>query len=305
MRRGSLLLCAILAPFLMGASPPVRLQPSSPWVVDYAKDSCRLARKFGVGKAETKLAFESEAPGEIEMMVIGRPFETNQDQITAQFLPVRGKSFDGRVNRTVDTHQPAILWLNPPLLPEALLEKQKEEAKQRERYGQTRPPARDLMEIANEKNARSKFAEATTEVSISPAPGRQVILETGSLGAPVAKFDECDQDSLRDWGVDPAIEARIVRPVWATNPSEWLFASDYPRDLIARGAESVVAVRLLVDASGKITNCTPLSHFNEPEFNRISCVKITERARFEPAELADGTKVPSYYTRRVVFRIGR
>jgi hypothetical protein len=29
-----------------------------------------------------------------------------------------------------------------------------------------------------------------------------------------------------------------------------------------------------------------------------------KRARFEPAELADGTKVPSYYIRRVIFRMG-
>jgi hypothetical protein len=28
-----------------------------------------------------------------------------------------------------------------------------------------------------------------------------------------------------------------------------------------------------------------------------------KRARFEPAELADGTKVPSYYVNRVKFRM--
>ena len=69
--------------------------------------------------------------------------------------------------------------------------------------------------------------------------------------------------------------------------------------------ESDVSIRLLVDATGKVTKCTSLSHFNEIEFNRITCDLVTKRARFAPAELADGTKVASYFTRRIVFRIAR
>jgi protein TonB len=73
--------------------------------------------------------------------------------------------------------------------------------------------------------------------------------------------------------------------------------------MLRRRKESEVTVRLLIDASGKITKCTSLSHFDEKDFNRITCARITERGRFEPAELADGTKVPSYYVTRVQFRI--
>ena len=79
----------------------------------------------------------------------------------------------------------------------------------------------------------------------------------------MAAFDQCGRDSLKDWGVDPAVEAKIVRPVWAINPTQWLFESDYPRDMLMRGKESEVAVRLLVDASGKVSRCTSLSHFTE------------------------------------------
>ena len=74
--------------------------------------------------------------------------------------------------------------------------------------------------------------------------------------------------------------------------------------MLMSGQESEVRVRVLVDASGKVTKCTSLSHYDAPEFNRIVCDKLTKRARFEPAELADGTKVPSYDTTRIVFRIG-
>jgi outer membrane biosynthesis protein TonB len=305
MRLGSFLACAAVAPLLMAASQPVRLQPSSPWVVDYDANSCRLVRKFGQGKDETKLAFESEAPGEMDMVVIGRPLETYQEEIAARFLPVSAKPLSGRVNRTADTHQPAVLWLNPPMVSDEVVNQHEVERQRRPRDPRVRPPARDLAQLAAEKAERVRFTAAATELALQPLRGHEVILETGSLGAAFAKFDECNEDSLRDWGVDPAVEAKIVRPLWATNPSGWLFASDYPSGLAARGAESVVEVRLLVDAAGRVTKCTPLSHFDEPEFNRVSCARITERARFEPAELADGTKVPSYFTRRIVFRMGR
>jgi hypothetical protein len=67
----------------------------------------------------------------------------------------------------------------------------------------------------------------------------------------------------------------------------------------------VVKIRVLVDATGRVTKCTSISHFKEPEFNKITCDRFTARARFQPAELADGTKVPSYYVNKVVFRIAR
>jgi hypothetical protein len=290
----------------MGAKqPPLRLQPSSPWVVDYAENSCRLVRRFGEGKDETKLGFESEAPGEMDMVVTGRPLETYETDINAQFLPVGAKPFLGHVGRTSDTNVPAILWSQPHFLPDALADKLKEEAKDRAKGPRVRPPAVDLTKEERIKSERKKFVAAITEVALQPSRKRDVILETGSLGPAMAEMDKCSEDSLKDWGVDPAVEKKIVRPVWSINPSGWLYESDYPPELIKQGAESVIEVRLLIDAAGRVTKCTPLSHYEQTEFNKITCARIAERARFEPAELADGTKVPSYVTRRVFWRIAR
>jgi protein TonB len=73
--------------------------------------------------------------------------------------------------------------------------------------------------------------------------------------------------------------------------------------MLKSGEQSDVKVRLLVDASGRVTKCTSLSHFKAPEFNQVVCANFTKRARFEPAELADGTKVPSYYATQIHWRI--
>jgi hypothetical protein len=303
MRLSSFIAVAAATPLLIAAAQPIRLQPSSPWDVDYAPDSCRLIRTFGEGKTKTKLVFESTSPSEMDMLVVGKPLETRYERVSASFLPVGGKPFDGTAARSVPNGDPAILWSSFPMLPLLALAKLEEKEADRKRNPGLRPPPVTLAEQAFYRQQGQQFATAATGLEIVGRKDRPVILETGSLGAPIAALDTCSRDSLKDWGVDPDMEDKIVRPVWAINPTRWLFESDYPHDMIMLGKESEVAVRLLIDASGKVTTCTSLSHFHEEDFNRISCEKITERARFEPAELADGTKVPSYYTRRVIFRL--
>lgn len=304
MRLTSRIAFIVAAPLLIAASQPVRLQPSSPWDVDYAENSCRLIRTFGDGKTLTKLAFESSSPGSVDMLITGRPLATYEESASARFLPDNGKPFDGSVAQTT-TGEPAILWPRVDLLPADAVARRDSEQKQRLASPSVRPPPLNLEEEASYAAQSAAFAATTTELQLATRRDRSIILETGPLGAAFKAFNQCSTDSLRDWGVDPQLQARIARPVWAVNPTQWLYEADYPRDMRARGEESQVAVRLLVDAAGKVTKCTSLSHFKEAEFNEITCNAITKRAKFEPAELADGTKVPSYYARRVIFRMAR
>lgn len=302
MRLGSVIACAAVAPLLIAASTPVRLQPSGPWVLDYAENSCRLSRAFGSGKDETVLQFESTAPGELSMLAIGRPLGTISAEIPARFLPVQDKPFEGTA-QIATNRQPGVLWSRVALLPEPFIERRKRKAEERKATPGVRPPPIDLNERDAERAARQAFASAATALQIEVRRSKPVILDTGSLGEPIKAFDKCSRDSLRDWGIDPDLEDRIVRPVWAPNPAQWFSPSDYPFAMVREGKESEVKVRLLVDAAGNVTKCTSLSHFDAPEFNRIVCDRFVKRAKFEPAELADGTKVPSYYINRIHFRI--
>jgi hypothetical protein len=192
-----------------------------------------------------------------------------------------------------------------PLLPEIFIEQAKKRAEARKANPGVRPPPIDLNERAAERAARQEFATAATALEIDARRSRPVILETGSLGEPIRMFDKCSRDSLRDWGVDPGLNDKIVKPVWTRDPARWFNSSDYPSEMLRENKESEVRIRLLVDASGRVTKCTAVSHFDEPRFNQVVCDIFMKDARFEPAELADGTKVPSYYINRVVFRLSR
>lgn len=294
--------CAAAVPLLVSASEPLRLQPSSPWVVDYAENNCRLIRTFGDDKAQVKLAFESDAPDEASMMAFGRPLETVSQAVTARFLPVGSRSFPGRVAQTSSGAVPAIVWREVAMLPEPDLTALKQRHDEIGAHPGLRPPPRDLAKELALKADHEAFAAAATELSLQTGAHRTVVLETGSLGEPFKAFEKCSRDSLKDWGVDAGIEDKIVRPVWASSRTGWIRSEDYPRGMVMRGMEAMLHVRLLVDESGRPTKCTAMSHF-DISFDKISCDRIMERARFEPAELADGTKVPSYYVTGIAFRL--
>lgn len=306
MRVSLIVVCAGVAPVLAAASQPVRLQPSSPWVVDYDDESCRLVRTFGEGASQTKLVFESLAPGEMSMLVIGKPLHATfpVSQTKARFLPVQNKPFIGAPANT-SAGQSAALWSDVHLAQIGDTDDAPPEVKKMIALNKAgiRPPAIDFAKRTAIRSSRSKFAAEATALEIEAGQSRPMVLETGSLAEPVKMFDQCDRDMLRYWGVDPDIDDQIVRPVWAPSPPNWFSAGDYPRAMIRKGIESQVTVRLLVDAAGKVTKCTSLSHYDTPEFNEAVCDVFTKRAQFQPAELADGTKVASYYSQRIVFRI--
>jgi len=306
MRARAFVAALALMPSLASAGTPIHLAPSTPWVLDYAENSCRLIRHFGQGKDEVIFALESEAPGALDMMAVGRPMATILDEVPARFVPLQVKPLMGKPAVSTDKHEPVVLWSSANrLVPDAVAAADEAKEAARKSHPEIRPPAVSLAEQA-ERRARSEaFVAATTAIEIGARSSRPVILDTGSLGAPMKAFEQCGRDSLRDWGVDPELQDKIVRGVWAPNPRAWFSEADYPRDMMRFGVESVVKVRVLVDATGRVTKCTTVSHFKEPEFNKITCDKFTARAHFEPAELADGTKVPSYYVNKVIFRMAR
>lgn len=303
MRFRCLFAFAAIVPMPISAAEPLRLQPSSAWILDYGDDSCRLIRTFGEGNDKTTLVLESDAPNQMDMLATGKPLGNYNAGVSAKFLPVGDKAFEGRAALSTSGGDPAILWSNVFLVPNPLIENRVPQYEGHNMKPFVRPPAVSLAEQASYKVRRQQFAEKTTELEIQTRWKHAVVLETGSMGKPIGMFDKCSRDSLTDWGVDPNLEDQIVRPAWTLNSSKWFTSDDYPKAPATNAEESEVRFRLLVDASGKVTKCTSLSHFKNPEFNVATCNAIMKRATLEPAELADGTKVPSYYTQRLQFRV--
>jgi hypothetical protein len=305
MRLISMLCSVMAAPLLVAASEPVRLQPSTQWVVDYAEDSCRLGRIFGTGRDETKLVLESIGHGAMTMAATGRLVSASPDELNvgARFLPLQAKPFFGVPGRVAGVH--AVIWTFVPLaaqfehdnrrVPGALL---------MVTGGKPTYPRRpDLKHALIEQEASKgtpEFFSKTTEIEIKVPRERTVILETGSLAEPMKAFSTCEHDLVKSLGLDPEVQDRVARPPWPL--SLWLARIAFPERVITTPEEGSVQVRAIIDANGGVTACTVQTQW-APEFKDQICEGLRKYGRFAPAELADGTKVAAIYTTRVDFRV--
>jgi TonB family protein len=294
--------CVAVAPLLVSATEPVRLKPSTPWVLNYGDEVCRLSRAFGEGETKTILSFESEALDRMDMTAVGKPLRGGGDQVPARFLPVQTEPKEGLRGKD-QNGSPALVWSTFALLSPAALAVIKQRQEQEKRHPDLRPPARDVAEAARMRVEQRAFAARAMELEIAAKRNQPVILETGSMGAALGELDHCVRDSMRAWGVDPLVEDKIARPVWAPNPRGWFTSRDYPDASLRKGAQSDVRVRLNIDSAGRPTHCTALTHFEDSRFSQAVCAAFMRRARFQPAELADGTRVPSYFATVVRFRV--
>lgn len=299
--RFSFAICVAAAmPFLLAATEPMRLEPSGKWVIDYADNSCILSRTFGTGTNLTKLQIESGSPGSFNMLILGVPVESRSDEVPQRFLPLQAKAMMGKPVMSA-LNVPGVLWSNVPILPDAEVAKRDRLLAEVRRKPKVRPPATSLAEQAEIRSQRAAFSAGITAVEIEPRRNHRVSLTTGSLGPAIKILEKCNRDSLADWGVDVKIEDQIVRPAWPSRPGLGLSSYIYPKKMLAIGAQSDVTVRVLVDANGKVTKCTAFSRFDSPEFVDTVCAVVNKNAQFAPAELADGTKVPSYFSTVVSF----
>lgn len=215
--------------------------------------------------------------------------------VSASFLPfTRARFENGKVAQTDKGKDTAIYWVAIAFLPRLLsvVEERKRRAMK----------VRDLALEAEDRAESGRTAAAITGLEIQEI-GRTSVLLTGPLGKANAMMKQCSREQLASWGIDPAVQDRIVQNAEPIAPVQKLFKdADYPRSAVKSGDESVQRARLLIDETGAVTKCTSLTAFAAPEFADLVCSRL-KLAKFKPAESADGTKLPDYYVSHIFFRM--
>lgn len=244
---------------------------------------------------------ERIAPGEaMTMLVFGGELKARpgSGKALASFLPLSDLSFETEDvgTTTTKTRGSAIFWSWVSFVKGQ--REAREAAKERRKKGEQQ--VRDLQKEASNRAEEAANARQISSLQIREPGGRLVTLETGSLGRANAMMQDCARDQLIAWGIDPAVEDKIVRPARNDNLARLFSYADYPRSAMRDGAQSVIQARLNIGADGRVTKCTSLTIFSAPDFPEVVCKKL-QTARYEPAELADGTKVPSYAIATIKF----
>lgn len=289
---------AVLPVPAYAAKEPLRLPATSKWQIDYADDSCRLARGFGEGEDQSVLIMDRFQPGDgFKLIVAGKPFKNLHDRGDAKirFGPIEQKQEVGYFHGDLGD-KPAMILAHAAYI----------------------GPASEAEQVAAKKFAKDHPGENFEFSPIDPAreaavayvsvdaPGvKEIVLETGSMKGPMAALSRCTDELLEHWGVDVAAHKSLTRkPAPIESPAKWITHRDYPATLVSKGTQSIVQFRLDVDSSGKPTGCHIQTHTKPADFNEVVCAVLMKRAEFLPALDAAGQPLASYYINSVVFQIG-
>ena len=281
------------------ARETLRLKPTTKWLLNYADDSCRLARKFGESDQQVTLFLDQLEPGDWFQIVLGgKPVKPEQrDQarvdVTLRFGPSEATLGSDAYTGTMNG-MPALLVSGAHrLVP--LTEAETAARKASYEGG----PDFVIPSLSPEQE------RAVTFLELSEGAESDLILETGPMDQPLKALRDCAWDTIRSWGLDVEQQRTLSRKVSNRDPLKpWFRADDYPMKMLRGGYEGVVNFRLLVDSTGKPTSCRIQTSTRPKEFDDAVCRGAMSRARFNPALDAQGNPVPSYFRSTVNFRLG-
>lgn len=284
MRRMGLVLAGSLA-LLAGRAlaRDIELRPRGPWNLDYADERCTLAHALGTEETPAFIQFVRTSPGDsFRLQVIGKQFASvaNLQEIRLRF----GKDgpFVSQQAVTGKVRDLPVLFLTGRL--------DNWMGRESGTHGEPEP----LPAISPEREA----AISALQLVIT---GRTITLELGSLGKPMAALRDCTASLVKSWGLDPVEQMGLLHgPVPRQSPANWIRSGDYPTLPLHAGEQAIIDFRLMVGQDGQPTACVIQSNIAASgNFARDSCALLMRRARFAPAQRADGTPVASYYANRV------
>lgn len=271
------------------------LAPSTPWVVNYADDSCSLGRAFGEGDQKVTVFFDQYEPGDtFTLTFLGKPVEVTEanPKPIVQFGPNEDPQEATGVGAT-NNHVPALILQGTQRIGRMT---EAEKAARRKAADDSQP-----FELAPIGAAREK---AATWLQLGKVRPFDLAFETGPLDAPLAALRECSWDMVRSWGLDVQQQKSLSRKAYPTEPSySWFSDDDYPPAMLRGGYQGIVNFRLLVDETGRVTSCKIQVSTRPKEFDDVVCRAVTKRAKFHPALDSQGKPILSYWRQTVSFRL--
>lgn len=270
------------------ATTPVDLKPISPWLVDWPKDSCVLARRFGSEKQPFLFSLRSYAPGYAsQLLLAGRQVAAfqNRTDVSVRYgsgspIPLQGGQSglaDGYgaslvVSTVLSEHDPATAGIADYL------------------------SARPFPDAAFEK--RLDHVTLATR-------SRQLRLATGPMAGALAELRKCTDDLVTGLGLDAEKQHGLIRTVSAANLDEWAprIQALFPATLSMLGRGARVILRVVVDTQGQPTRCDTFQTFDNTDFRVQACDIVMRRAKFHPALDAQGAPIASIYSNVIIYKL--
>lgn len=263
------------------AEEPLKLPPSSDWVVDRDDDSCAVRRTFRTPADQALLEFRQHGPGDgFQVLITSTTLDASGKAPRVRFEPdTRFYQPDGglfyRISKGV-----AILYRDS-----------------------LRPNDLSAEEAESWREADWDTRERQiTALSVKEGFERPIVLRTGAFDRPMAALRECMAALLERWGVDAGVQAALSRPARPLDMDDWRKRVQARYPLVGSGRRSGVSnIRLVVGADGRPTSCIPNKDTLDRSFDEHTCEVMMRHARFEPALDANGRPAASFWTTTVTY----
>lgn len=272
----------------------VVLKPTSKWHLDYAENKCRLARTFGEGERKTMFFLEQFQPGtQFGWTVAGKPLGKWREgrDVSVQFGPDNAPFSRKMSEASLEGFGAALIATG--LAPVEIL-----------KSGDLAPGV--ILEQPEGTDSGAAPDDRIEWLLLTQGERNQVRLELGPMTAAFQAMNSCVDNLVAHWGLDPQQQrTRHKSPVWINGAQvARRIQQEYPQEALNKGAQAILNVRVIVDATGRPASCVQSDVTVADEFNDHACKQIMRHAKFEPAIGIGGQPIASFYTTRVVYQIG-
>ncbi|KPL69017.1 hypothetical protein SZ64_13445 [Erythrobacter sp. SG61-1L] len=289
-------------------------KPSSAWQADFGDDYCRLARSFSDGKDTLSVALERIQPtNSVRLILVGNGIRMfrGSDQLGFTLSPSggerkgpfwRSETTDGRqyLNLGEVFMAPPMAFGAPPGAPRVEARKEFDRVPDKPAAGAPPAPPQPGQPLAippYNRTAEQEFAKGVTAIDITSGVMEPARIETGNLKAPIGVLQQCADDLLAVWGLDPEKhKAMTRRAAPATEANKWLPTGTIGFGDFPKLGGSANQFRIMVSAEGKPTSCTVHWPTLEQKTNDAVCKAIMNKGEFSPALDAAGQPMSSYWT---------
>lgn len=249
--------------------------------MDYGAESCRLIRTFGPAGSPVTIKFEKfSLDDRPSLMVVGKRFSSD-----SQYPKVRLRFGDAPLAE-VEALAGSLGSANMPMMIVRVVDL----------VPRPSPVFIVLADPEAERRVRS--------MTIQPVGRKAVGLQLGQMDKPMAAMRTCIDSLVQAWGLDPAVQRNLSRQaIPLTPPGSWFRDNDYPQTAAGAGESGLVQFRLMIDETGKPTQCVIQSKTKPDDFAPTVCAVYMRRARFQPALDTQGKPVPSYFASSVQFQM--
>ena len=256
----------LLAAAPISETPSPELLPSSKWQVEYAKSSCIISRAFGEG--EQKAIFGLKPA----------PYSGTVPLVLIKAAPAGGADRgDAKVS------------LSGGFVPEYAS------------YVTVTAKGSRVTQIDVPRKTLDSLAKGES-ITIKAGRWVSVTLRPTGFDKVMKAVDDCESDLLASWGFDKSMQAGVIsRPDGRL--SGVFKPEDYPEGELTRGIGGTVGVRLKVEPTGSVSECTVIESSGASALDKQTCNVAARRAHYVPAMGIDGKPVWAFTFERVTWMV--